>query len=80
MMILIPVNANSAKSDLSKMTCKTFVGVSEDQQNTIVAWLSGFNAGDDDPKIVDTDQLDDVADALVEFCTKNPTTLLQDVK
>ena len=53
-----PAKANTI--DLSTWTCKQFQSASKNEITLILAWLDGYYRAEDDPLVVDTDQLDGV--------------------
>jgi acid stress chaperone HdeB len=67
--------------DLSKMTCKQFVTYKVANPKSIAIWLSGYYHGTRKELRLDTQELDARADAVQDYCFKNPEEpLLQAVE
>jgi acid stress chaperone HdeB len=62
--------------DLSAWTCKQFQSASKDQVTLILAWLDGYYRAEDDPPVIDTDQLGGNAKKLGDYCAAHPDTKL----
>lgn len=60
------------KIDLSTQTCKQFVTAPKEEISAILAWLDGYYREENDPPVLDTDQLVENAKKLGEFCKSNP--------
>jgi acid stress chaperone HdeB len=69
-----PAKANEI--DLSAWTCKQFQSASKDQVTLILAWLDGYYRAEDDPPVIDTDQLGANAKKLGDYCSAHPDTKL----
>jgi acid stress chaperone HdeB len=69
-----PAKANQI--DLSTWTCKQFQSASKDEITLILAWLDGYYRAEDDPPVVDTDQLGANAKKLGAYCAAHPDTQL----
>ena len=69
-----PAKANEI--DLSGWTCKQFQSASKDQVTLILAWLDGYYRAEDDPPMIDTDQLGANAKKLGDYCAAHPDTKL----
>jgi acid stress chaperone HdeB len=69
-----PAKANEI--DLSAWTCKQFQSASKDQVTLILAWLDGYYRAEDDPPVIDTDQLGANAKKLGDYCAAHPDTKL----
>ena len=69
-----PAKANTI--DLSTWTCKQFQSASKNEITLILAWLDGYYRAEDDPLVVDTDQLDANAKKLGAYCAVHPDTKL----
>ena len=61
-----PAKANEI--DLSAWTCKQLQSASKDQVTLILAWLDGYYRAEDDPPMIDTDQLGANAKKLGDYC------------
>ena len=69
-----PAKANEI--DLSTWTCKQFQSANRGEITLILAWLEGYYRAEDDPPVVDTDQLDANAKKLGTYCATHPDTKL----
>jgi acid stress chaperone HdeB len=69
-----PAKANEI--DLSAWTCKQFQSASKDQVTLILAWLDGYYRAEDDPPVIDTDQLGVNAKKLGDYCATHPDAKL----
>ena len=69
-----PTEANQL--DLSTWTCKQFQSANRDENTLILAWLDGYYRGEDDPPVIDTDQLGANAKKLGAYCAAHPDTKL----
>jgi hypothetical protein len=49
--------AHAVVLDLSTMTCKQFIGGSQDEIKMVLTWMDGWYKGDSDEAIIDTDAL-----------------------
>lgn len=70
----MPAKANQI--DLSTWTCEQFQSASKDEITLILAWLDGYYRAEDDPPVVDTDQLGANAKKLGAYCAAHPDTKL----
>jgi acid stress chaperone HdeB len=70
----VPAKANEI--DLSTWTCKQFQSASKDEITLILAWFDGYYRAEDDPAVVDTDQLSANAKKLSAYCAAHPDTKL----
>jgi acid stress chaperone HdeB len=68
--------AKASEIDLSIWTCKQFQSAKRDEITLILAWLGGYYRAEDDPPVVDTDQLDANAKKLGTYCAAHPDTKL----
>ena len=68
--------AKASEIDLSTWTCKQFQSASRDETTLILAWLDGYYRAEDDPPVVDTDQLGTNAKKLNAYCTAHPDAKL----
>jgi acid stress chaperone HdeB len=69
--------ARAAANEISLFdwTCKQFQVASKDDVSIIAAWLDGYYRAEDDPPVIDKDQLAANAKKLGEYCATH-----QDVK
>ncbi len=70
----VPAKANEI--DLSTWTCKQFPYANKDEITLILAWLDGYYRAEDDPPVIDTDQLGTNAKKLGAYCAAHPDTKL----
>ena len=59
--------------DLSKVTCKDFIGAGKDNISIILTWLDAYYKDEDAPPVIDTDTFLANAEKLGQYCGKNPT-------
>jgi acid stress chaperone HdeB len=69
-----PAKANEI--DLSAWTCKQFQSANRDEITLILAWLDGYYRAEDDPLVIDTDQLGANAKKLGAYCAAHPDSKL----
>jgi acid stress chaperone HdeB len=69
-----PLKANEI--DLSTWTCKQFQAAAKDEVTLILAWLDGYYRAEDDPPVIDMDQLAANAKKLGSYCSSHPDTKL----
>lgn len=69
-----PAHANEI--DLSTWTCKQFQSAPSEQVTLILAWLDGYYRAEDDPPVVDTDQLAANGKKLAGYCSVHPDSKL----
>ena len=62
--------------DLSTWTCKQFQSAAKDDVTLILAWLDGYYRAEDDPPVIDTDQLAANAKKLAGYCSAHPDAKL----
>jgi acid stress chaperone HdeB len=65
--------------DLSAWTCQHFMTASKEDVGVILAWLDGYYKEEDEPPVIDTEQLVGKAKRLGEYCAANPDSPLIDV-
>jgi acid stress chaperone HdeB len=73
------LSAASAKAndiDLSAWSCKQFQSASKEDVALILAWLDGYYRAEDDPPIIDTNQLAANAKKLDAYCATHPDVRL----
>ena len=64
--------AKAVDIDLSAWTCKQFLSASKDDVGVILAWLDGYYKEEDEPAVINTDELVAKAKKLGEFCSTHP--------
>jgi acid stress chaperone HdeB len=70
----VPATANEI--DLSTWTCKQFQSANKDEVTLVLAWLDGYYRAEDDPPVIDADQLGANAKKLGAYCAAHPDTKL----
>jgi acid stress chaperone HdeB len=68
--------AKASEIDLSTWTCKQFQAAAKDEVTLILAWLDGYYRAEDDPPVIDMDQLGTNAKKLGAYCAVHPDTKL----
>ena len=68
--------AKANEIDLSTWTCKQFQTATRDEVTLILAWLDGYYRADEDPPVIDVDQLAANAKKLGSYCSAHPDTKL----
>jgi acid stress chaperone HdeB len=58
--------------DLSAWSCKQFLAASKDDVGVILAWLDGYYKEEDQPPVIDTDELVAKARKLGRYCAEHP--------
>lgn len=64
--------------DLSAWSCNKFMSASKEDVGVILAWLDGYYMEEDQPPVIDTEELVSKARKLGEYCTAHPETSLID--
>jgi acid stress chaperone HdeB len=64
--------AHAQKVDLSTIKCSEFLKSSTERIGLILMWLTGYFADEDDPPVIDFDDMKQKAKELGEYCDKNP--------
>ena len=67
----IPASAQTV--DMNTVTCKDFVGFNKDITFAIVMWLDAYYRDEDDPPIINFDEMAKRAGRLGAYCANNPT-------
>ena len=70
------VAAEANDINLSTWTCKQFQSAAKDDVTLILAWLDGYYRAEDDPPVIDTDQLAANAKKLDGYCSTHPDSKL----
>lgn len=65
--------ASAQVVDLSTINCKDFFDSEKDRISYVVMWLDGYYQGEDDPPVVDFDQMKKKIESLAVYCAKNPS-------
>jgi acid stress chaperone HdeB len=71
--LLLPGPAPAQVVDLSTIKCKEFLDSSKETVGYIMMWLDGYFTGEDDPAVVDFDQMKRKGEKLGAYCAQNPT-------
>lgn len=69
-------SAEANELDLSTLTCKQFQSAAKDDVTLILAWLDGYYRAEDEPPVIDTDQLAANAKKLGGYCSAHPDAKL----
>jgi acid stress chaperone HdeB len=64
--------ARAEDIDLSAWSCKQFLAASKDDVGVILAWLDGYYKEEDQPPVIDTDELVAKARKLGQYCAEHP--------
>jgi acid stress chaperone HdeB len=64
--------------DLTAWTCKQFLTANKDDVGVILAWLDGYYKEEDQPPVIQTEELVANAKKLGEYCAAHPDTYLID--
>jgi acid stress chaperone HdeB len=77
--VLIAAPPSQAETlDLTTLKCKAFFESSKENIATTLAWLDGYFKGDDDPAVIDLDQLKKNTESLEAYCRQHPDTSVED--
>ena len=58
--------------DLAAWSCNKFINASKEDVGIILAWLDGYYKEEDEPPLIDTDELVAKARKLGEYCAAHP--------
>ena len=64
--------AHAQKIDLSTITCKQFLAMSQESITLILMWMQGYYMDQDAAAIIDFEKMKDDATKLGQYCGKNP--------
>jgi acid stress chaperone HdeB len=70
---LLPTPAAPQVVDLSTIRCKEFLDSGKETIAYLMMWLDGYFTGEDDPAVVDFNQMKKKGEQLGAYCAKNPT-------
>lgn len=62
--------------DLAAWSCNKFINASKEDVGIILAWLDGYYKEEDEPPLIDTDELVAKAKKLGEYCAAHPESNL----
>jgi acid stress chaperone HdeB len=71
--MLLPAPAAPQVVDLTAIKCKQFLDSGKQTIAYIMMWLDGYFTGEDDPAVLDFEQMKKKGEKLGEYCAKNPT-------
>jgi acid stress chaperone HdeB len=64
--------ANAQQLDLSTIKCREFLQSGKENIALVLMWMEGYYTDQDAAPIVDFDKMKKDAQALAEYCNKNP--------
>jgi acid stress chaperone HdeB len=64
--------------DLSAWSCGKFLSASKEDVGVILAWLDGYYKEENEPPVINTEDLVTKAKSLGEYCAAHPDTSLID--
>jgi acid stress chaperone HdeB len=64
--------AASEDIDLSAWSCKQFLSASKEDVGVILAWLDGYYKEENQPPVIDTEELVANAKKLGQYCAEHP--------
>ena len=64
--------ASADDIDLAAWTCKQFLDASKEDVGVILAWLDGYYREEDEPPVINTEQLVAKAKKLGQYCAAHP--------
>ncbi|HVC54260.1 MAG TPA: HdeA/HdeB family chaperone [Stellaceae bacterium] len=62
--------------DLSKVSCKDFLGSGKDNISIIITWLDAYYLGEKAPPIIDFDRMAKTGAGLGKYCAENGDAML----
>jgi acid stress chaperone HdeB len=65
--------ASAQVVDVNTITCKDFLEFNKDITFAIIMWLDAYYRDEDDPAIINFDQMAQKAGRLATYCQRNPT-------
>jgi acid stress chaperone HdeB len=68
--------ATAEDIDLAAWSCNKFMNASKDDVGIILAWLDGYYKEENEPPLIDTDELVAKAKKLGEYCAAHPESNL----
>jgi acid stress chaperone HdeB len=71
--LLLPGPGHAQVVDLSTIRCKEFLDSRKETIAYVMMWLDGYFSGEDDPAVIDFDQMRQKGEKLGEYCARNPT-------
>jgi hypothetical protein len=78
-MATAPQAALAEEIDMRTFTCKAFSALPAEGRSMVVAWLQGFETGDDEELVLDFEEVREDARTMVEVCAKDPSEPLLEV-
>jgi acid stress chaperone HdeB len=70
--LLLATPALAEDIDLAAWSCNKFMNASKEDVGVILAWLDGYYKEEDEPPVIDTDELVAKAKKLGEYCAAHP--------
>ena len=70
--LLLGTPALAEDIDLAAWSCNKFMNASKEDVGVILAWLDGYYKEENEPPLIDTDELVAKARKLGEYCTAHP--------
>jgi acid stress chaperone HdeB len=70
--LLLATPALAEDIDLAAWSCNKFMNASKEDVGVILAWLDGYYKEEDEPPLIDTDELVAKAKKLGEYCAAHP--------
>jgi acid stress chaperone HdeB len=77
LMLVVNISAHAQITvDLSEVTCEQFYKLKIGTAQNVGFWLSGFEHGRRNDKVIDPKALKSNAEQLTTYCVRNPKTLM----
>lgn len=76
---IAPQPALADEINMRSFTCKAFSALPAESRYVVVAWLQGFETGDEDELLLDFEEVKEDALTMVEVCARDPSEPLLDV-
>lgn len=71
--LLVAGNAYALDSiDMKKLSCEIFNGYNDENRATIMMWLEGYYTEDDEPAVIDFNEMTGHMAKLLLYCQENP--------
>ena len=64
--------------DMNELTCATFTGYDDKNKATIMMWLEGYYTEEDEPAVIDFNEMAGHMAKLLLYCQENPNTSVLD--
>ena len=66
-----PAASIAADTDMSKITCKEFLGSGEQGISTMLVWIDGYLSGKSDNTVMSKEWMEKLGTHMGEYCAKN---------